>query len=64
MIDVDAPAAKPSHALHNRRARSTASTATTTHFNGKSTASLNGETATSQGYNLAHHLTIGEDGQD
>ncbi len=65
---MDAPAAEPTQALHSRRALFPASAslnthATTTHFNGQSTVSLDGEAATSESYYLTHHLTIGEDGQ-
>ncbi|QEV43011.1 nuclear transport factor 2 family protein [Streptomyces nodosus] len=36
---------------------------TTTHFNGQSTVSLDGARATAESYCLAHHLSVGEDGQ-
>jgi ketosteroid isomerase-like protein len=35
----------------------------TTHFNGQSTVVLDGERATGESYCLAHHLSVGEDGQ-
>jgi ketosteroid isomerase-like protein len=35
----------------------------TMHFNGQSTVRLDGDRATGESYCLAHHLTIGEDGQ-
>ena len=34
----------------------------TTHFNGQSTVTLNGDTATGESYCIAHHLTIADDG--
>ena len=34
----------------------------TMHFNGQSTVSLNGDTATGESYCIAHHLTVAEDG--
>ena len=34
----------------------------TTHFNGQSTVTLNGDRATGESYCLAHHLTEAEDG--
>jgi uncharacterized protein (TIGR02246 family) len=37
--------------------------AVTMHFNGQSTVSLDGDRATGESYCLAHHLSIGEDGQ-
>jgi ketosteroid isomerase-like protein len=35
----------------------------TMHFNGQSTISLDGDRATGESYCLAHHLSVGEDGQ-
>jgi len=37
--------------------------AATTHFNGQSTVSLDGDRATGESYCLAHHLSVGDDGQ-
>ncbi|MFF4825168.1 nuclear transport factor 2 family protein [Streptomyces sp. NPDC001312] len=36
---------------------------TTTHFNGQSTVSLDGDRATAESYCLAHHLSVDGDGQ-
>ena len=33
------------------------------HFNGQSTVALDGERATGESYCLAHHLSVGRDGQ-
>jgi hypothetical protein len=33
------------------------------HFNGQSTVSLDGDRAAGESYCLAHHLSVGEDGQ-
>ena len=33
----------------------------TTHFNGQSTVSLNGDRATAESYCIAHHLTVNGD---
>ena len=35
----------------------------TMHFNGQSTIALDGDRATGESYCLAHHLSVGEDGQ-
>jgi hypothetical protein len=37
--------------------------AATMHFNGQSTVSLDRNRATGESYCLAHHLSVGEDGQ-
>ena len=37
--------------------------AATTHFNGQSTLSLDGDRGSGVSYRLAHHLSVGEDGQ-
>jgi ketosteroid isomerase-like protein len=37
--------------------------AVTMHFNGQSTVVLDGDQATGESYCLAHHLSVGEDGQ-
>ncbi len=39
------------------------SNAATMHFNGPSTVSLDGDRATGESYCLAHHLSVGDDGQ-
>ena len=35
----------------------------TIHFNGQSTVTLDGDQATGESYTIAHHLSVGEDGQ-
>ena len=37
--------------------------AATMHFNGQSTVELDGDRATGESYCLAHHLSVGQDGQ-
>jgi ketosteroid isomerase-like protein len=68
LVYMDAKAAEPTQELHGRDSLfpvfdNLNTYAATTHFNGQSTVSLTGDTATGESYCLAHHLTVGEDGQ-
>ena len=68
IVFMDATAAEPSQELHGRESLAPVfdnlNTYTATmHFNGQSTVSLDGDRATGESYCLAHHLTVGEDGQ-
>ena len=68
LVFMDATAAEPTQELHGRESLAPVfdnlNTYTATmHFNGQSTVALDGDRATGESYCLAHHLTIGEDGQ-
>ena len=68
LVFMDATAAEPTQELHGRESLAPVfdnlnTYNTTMHFNGQSTVSLDGDRATGESYCLAHHLTIGEDGQ-
>ncbi len=65
---MDATAAEPTQRLHGRESLAPVfdnlnTYAATMHFNGQSTVSLDGDRATGESYCLAHHLSVGEDGQ-
>jgi SnoaL-like domain len=65
---MDAAAPEPTQRLHGRESLAPVfdnlnTYAATTHFNGQSTLSLDGERATGESYCLAHHLSVGADGQ-
>ena len=68
IVFMDATAAEPTQQLHGRESHAPVfdnlnTYAATMHFNGQSTVSLDGDRATGESYCLAHHLTVGEDGQ-
>ena len=68
LVFMDAAAAEPTQELHGRESLAPVfdnlnTYAATMHFNGQSTVSLNGDRATGESYCLAHHLSVGEDGQ-
>ncbi|MGF7233617.1 MAG: nuclear transport factor 2 family protein [Frankia sp.] len=68
IVFMDATAAEPSQHLHGRESLAPVfdnlnSYAATTHFNGQSTVTLDGDRATGESYCLAHHLSVGDDGQ-
>jgi ketosteroid isomerase-like protein len=68
IVFMDATAAEPTQQLHGRESLAPVfdnlnTYAATTHFNGQSTLSLDGDRATGESYCLAHHLSVGADGQ-
>jgi ketosteroid isomerase-like protein len=68
VVFMDATAAEPTQELHGRESLAPVfdalnQYAATMHFNGQSTVSLDGDQATGESYCLAHHLSVGEDGQ-
>jgi ketosteroid isomerase-like protein len=68
LVFMDATAAEPTQELHGRESLAPVfdnlnSYAVTMHFNGQSTVVLDGDRATAESYCLAHHLSVGEDGQ-
>jgi ketosteroid isomerase-like protein len=68
VVFMDATAAEPTQELHGRNSLAPVfddlnQYAATMHFNGQSTVSLEGDRATGESYCLAHHLTVGQDGQ-
>jgi ketosteroid isomerase-like protein len=68
IVFMDATAAEPTQQLHGRESLAPVfdnlnSYAATMHFNGQSTVSLDGNRATGESYCLAHHLSVGADGQ-
>jgi ketosteroid isomerase-like protein len=68
IVFMDATTVEPTQQLHGRESLAPVfdnlnTYAATTHFNGQSTISLNGDRATGESYCLAHHLSVGEDGQ-
>ena len=67
LVYMDAKAAEPAQTLRGRDSLAPVfdalnAYAATTHFNGQSTITLTGNTATGESYCLAHHLTINADG--
>ncbi|HEY5985092.1 MAG TPA: nuclear transport factor 2 family protein [Streptosporangiaceae bacterium] len=68
LVFMDATAAEPTQELHGRESLAPVfddlnTYAATMHFNGQSTILLDGNRATGESYCLAHHLSVGEDGQ-
>src|SRR5579862_4084505 len=68
LVFMDAAAAELTQELHGRESLAPVfddlnQYAATMHFNGQSTIDLAGDRATGESYCLAHHLSIGEDGQ-
>ena len=67
LVFMDAKSPEPTQQLHGRDSLAPVfdnlnTYAATTHFNGQSTVTLNGDTATGESYCIAHHLTIADDG--
>jgi len=67
VVFMDARAAEPSQELHGRQALAPVfahlnTYQATTHFNGQSTVTIEGDRATGESYCLAHHLSVA-DGQ-
>jgi hypothetical protein len=68
LVFMDSTATEPTQQLHGRESLAPVfdnlnTYAATMHFNGQSTVSLDGDRATGESYCLAHHLTVGENGQ-
>jgi hypothetical protein len=68
IVFMDATAAEPTQQLHGRESLAPVFDnlniyAVTMHFNGQSTVWMDGNRATGESYCLAHHLSVGEDGQ-
>jgi ketosteroid isomerase-like protein len=68
LVFMDADASEPTQELHGREALAPVfdnlnTYQTTTHFNGQSTISLDGNRAGGESYCLAHHISTGEDGR-
>ncbi len=68
IVFMDATAAEPTQRLNGRESLAPVfdnlnTYVDTMHFNGQSTVSLDGDRATGESYCLAHHLSVGEDGQ-
>jgi ketosteroid isomerase-like protein len=68
LVFMDPSAAEPSQELHGRESLAPVfddlnQYAATMHFNGQSTIALDGDQASAESYCLAHHLSVGQDGQ-
>jgi ketosteroid isomerase-like protein len=68
LVFMDRNSPEPTQELHGRESLAPVfdnlnAYAVTMHFNGQSTVVLDGERATGESYCLAHHLSVGEDGQ-
>ena len=68
IVYMDAKSDEPTQELHGRESLAPVfdnlnTYAVTMHFNGQSTVVLDGDQATGESYCLAHHLSVGEDGQ-
>lgn len=67
LVFMDATAAEPTQELHGRESLAPVfdnlnSYEVTTHFNGQSTVTLDGDRASGESYCLAHHISSGPDG--
>ena len=68
LVFMDATSATPTQELHGRESLAPVfdnlnTYVATTHFNGQSTISLQGDRATGESYCIAHHLSVAEDGE-
>jgi hypothetical protein len=68
LVFMDPSAAEPTQELHGRESLAPVfddlnQYAATMHFNGQSTVSLDGDRGVGESYCLAHHLSVGQDGQ-
>lgn len=68
LVFMDATVAEPTQELHGRESLAPVfdnlnTYRTTTHFNGQSTITLDGNRATGESYCLAHHVSVDESGQ-
>jgi ketosteroid isomerase-like protein len=68
LVFMDYNSPEPTQELHGRESLAPVfdnlnTYAVTMHFNGQSTVVLDGDVATGESYCLAHHLSVGEDGQ-
>jgi len=68
LVFMDATAAEPTQELLGRESLAPVfdnlnSYTATMHFNGQSTVTLAGDRAAGESYCLAHHLSVGQDGQ-
>ena len=68
LVFMDYSSPEPTQELHGRESLAPVfdnlnTYAVTMHFNGQSTVVLDGDQATGESYCLAHHLSVGEDGQ-
>src|SRR6202045_3091185 len=68
LVYMDSRSEQPTQELHGRESLAPVfdnlnTYIATMHFNGQSTVSLDGNRATGESYCLAHHLSVGEDGQ-
>lgn len=68
LVFYDPTAAEPTQELHGREALAPVFDdlnryVATMHFNGQATISLDGHRAKGESYCLAHHLSVGDDGQ-
>ncbi|WP_406450004.1 nuclear transport factor 2 family protein [Streptomyces sp. NBC_01622] len=68
LVFMDATAAEPTQELHGRESLAPVFDnlnvyRATTHFNGQSTITLDGDRASGESYCLAHHVSVDESGQ-
>jgi hypothetical protein len=67
LVYMDAKSEEPTQVLHGRESLAPVFDAlnafvATTHFNGQSTVTLDGDRGTGESYCIAHHLTVAQDG--